>query len=156
LRIAVIAFPFAALEFTGGTFMAIGWLTVLQNVPWTEVINNAPKVADGARKLWNAVGKRAPAADTSDQAAQPGVSPEAERIATLEARAAELEAAVADLHGQMLASSELIKALADQNAQLIRHIETNRVRVLWLSAGTAVTAIVALAGLFLAYSQHGI
>lgn len=134
--------------------MAIGWLTVLQNVPWTEVINNAPKVADGARKLWNAVGKRTPATDTSDQTPQPGFSPEAERITTLETRTAELEAAVADLHGQMLASSELIKALADQNAQLIRHIETNRVRLLWLSAGTALASVVALAALFLTYSQR--
>jgi hypothetical protein len=155
LYIAVITFKFAALELTGGTFMAIGWLAVLQNVPWTEVINNAPKVADGARKLWSAVGKRASVADTSNEAAQPGVSPEAERIAILKARTMELEAAVADLHGQMLASSELIKALADQNAQLIRHIETNRVRLLWLSAGIAVTAVVALVGLYLGYSPHG-
>ena len=28
--------------------MAIGWLTILQSVPWTEVIKNAPKVAEGA------------------------------------------------------------------------------------------------------------
>ena len=31
--------------------MAIAWLTVLKMVPWGEVINNAPKVADGAKKL---------------------------------------------------------------------------------------------------------
>jgi len=35
--------------------MAIGWLTVLSHVPWTEVINNAPKVAEGAKKLWKSV-----------------------------------------------------------------------------------------------------
>lgn len=34
--------------------MAIGWLTILKSVPWAEVISNAPKVAEGARKLWNA------------------------------------------------------------------------------------------------------
>ena len=31
--------------------MAIPWLTVLQAVPWGDVIRNAPKVADGAKKL---------------------------------------------------------------------------------------------------------
>lgn len=30
--------------------MAIGWLAVLQMVPWSDVINNAPKVAEGAEK----------------------------------------------------------------------------------------------------------
>jgi hypothetical protein len=28
--------------------MAIAWLAVLKSVPWSEVISNAPKVADGA------------------------------------------------------------------------------------------------------------
>ena len=43
--------------------MAIGWLTILQSVPWTEVIKNAPKVAEGARKLWSAVAKKHASAD---------------------------------------------------------------------------------------------
>jgi len=55
----------------------------------------------------------------------------------------------------MLAPSELIKALADQNARLIRRIETNRVRVLWLSAANAVVVITTLIGLFLALSRYG-
>ena len=59
------------------------------------------------------------------------------------------------MHEQMLAPSELIKALADQNARLIRRIETNRVRVLWLSAATAVVVITTLIGLFLALSRYG-
>jgi hypothetical protein len=32
--------------------MAIGWLAVLQLVPWSDVISNAPKIAEGAKKLW--------------------------------------------------------------------------------------------------------
>jgi hypothetical protein len=134
--------------------MAIGWLAVLKNVPWSEVISNAPIVAEGARKLWNAVGKKPVSAESLDQHGQPVASPESEIIAALETRTTALEAAVADLHGQMLASSELIKALADQNAQLIRHVETNRVRVLWLGVACAVVAVAAVAGLFLAFSQH--
>jgi len=134
--------------------MAIGWLAVLQSVPWSEVISNAPKVADGARKLWNAVAKKSSPPEVSGSSTQPAVSLETQPLAALEARAIALEAAVSDLHGQMLASSELIKALADQNAQLIQRIETNRVRVLWLSAAIGVVAIAALLGLFLAFSRH--
>ncbi len=38
--------------------MAIGWMTVLNLVPWGEVIKNAPAVADGAKKLWDSVGNK--------------------------------------------------------------------------------------------------
>ena len=40
-----------------------------------------------------------------------------------------LEETVKSLQGQMQASSELIKALADQNTQLVNRIELNRVRL---------------------------
>ncbi len=30
-------------------------LTVLSNIPWGQVVENAPKVAEGAAKLWNSV-----------------------------------------------------------------------------------------------------
>jgi hypothetical protein len=45
-----------------------------------------------------------------------------------------LQLAVADLHQQMLVSSELIQSLANQNTQLIKRVEVNRVRLLWLAA----------------------
>lgn len=118
--------------------MAIGWLTILKSVPWTEVIKNAPKVAEGAKKLWNAVGKQRAADEAADAGAQPAASHEPHTLEALEARAAVLEKAVSDLHGQMLASSELIKELAEQNAQLVKRIEANRKRTLWLAAATLV------------------
>jgi hypothetical protein len=105
--------------------MAIGWLTILQNVPWTDVIRNAPKVADGAKKLWNAVGKKSPAADP-------------------------LQAVVADLHAQMLASSELIKTLAEQNAELIRRVEVYEVRMVWLTRALILVGVMAVIGLVVA------
>ena len=125
--------------------MALGWLMILQSVPWSEVIANAPKLADGAKKLWKAVaGKPAlPKQPASDRPA--AVSPASPSLAALEARTVALEAAVSDLHGQMFASSELIKALAEQNALLVKRVEANRVRVLWLTAVTGVLAIAALA-----------
>ena len=42
--------------------MGISWMTVLAAVPWTEVIKNAPKVAEGARKLWSSAGRKGAAA----------------------------------------------------------------------------------------------
>ena len=127
--------------------MPVPWLTVLQSVPWSDVLKNAPKVADGARKLWSSVGKRA-TPDTAAEAAVPAAaSPEVQTITALESRIRGVEAAIADLHAQMLASSELIKALADQNAQLIQRIESNRVRWLWLAAAVACVGAVALAAL---------
>src|SRR3990167_9725976 len=99
--------------------MAIGWLTVLQAVPWSDVISNAPKVAEGAKKLWSTVSKKpatsAPAATDSTAAA---ASPPTQALAVLENRVATLEATAAQMHEQLVASSELIKALAEQNAQL--------------------------------------
>jgi hypothetical protein len=123
--------------------MAIGWLSVLKMVPWGDVISNAPKVADGAKKLWSAVAKKPPAAELATASAQPALSPEAQSIAILQAQLAAAEAEVSDLHNQMLESSQLIKALADQNTQLIKRIEVNRLRVLWLAGAMVVLVVVA-------------
>ena len=129
--------------------MPIPWLAVLQSVPWTDVIRNAPKVADGAKKLWNSVAGKPSQPQVPVAASVSNASPEAQAIAGLEARVASLEAAVSELHSQMLASSELIKALAEQNGQLVARVEVNRVRVLWLSSATAAAVIVAVASLIL-------
>lgn len=134
--------------------MAIGWLTVLQSVPWSDVISNAPKVAEGAKKLWKMVGRKSVPPESSEVSTQPAGLSEAPTLAVLSDRTAALEAAVADLHDQMLASSELIKALAEQNAQLIR-IEANRVRVRWVGAAVVALVMAALLGLLLALRQAG-
>ncbi|MBN2721846.1 MAG: hypothetical protein JXQ77_03410 [Campylobacterales bacterium] len=114
------------------------WLTVLANVPWSEVIKNAPKVVDSSKKFWNAVTKKTP--DISD--AQKHGIPQSQVIASLEAE-------VSDLQAQMLESSKLIKELAEQNTQLINRIETNRVYMLRLSAATGAIAVIF--GLILAF-----
>lgn len=113
--------------------MAIGWLTVLKLVPWGDVIENAPKVASGAKKLWQNVGKK-PVVATPAASSREVLRAESPAVAALQSQVAELQTAVADLHQQMLVSSELIQSLADQNTQLIKRVEVNRVRVLWLTA----------------------
>jgi len=122
--------------------MAIGWLSVLKMVPWGDVISNAPKIADGAKKLWSTVAKKPAAADLPGANAQRALSPEAQSIATLQAQLAAAAAEVSDLHNQMLESSELIKALADQNTQLIKRVEVGRIRLLWLAGAVAVLGLV--------------
>lgn len=118
--------------------MAIGWMTILQSVPWSDVIRNAPKVADGAKKLWRKVGGKG---GGGEAVMTPGADADQAPAAQLAALRAQVEA----LQGQMLASSEVIQALAEQNAQLIVRVETHRRRLLWLAAGNAVALLVALA-----------
>ena len=130
--------------------MAIGWLTVLKSVPWAEVVSNAPKVATGAKKLWNSVGKKPAASSNTFTERQVTLSPEAQAISVLEAHIGQLEAVSAELQGQMVASSGLIKALAEQNTQLILGVETLRIRIRWLAGALAVTVLVTAAGLVLA------
>ncbi|MDR1994416.1 hypothetical protein [Azonexus sp.] len=119
--------------------MALGWMTILQNVPWTDVIRNAPAVADGARKLWRKV-----ASKSGEGGNMQGAAGTAAAEQSPAAQLAALRAQVEVLHGQMLASSEVIRALAEQNAQLIAHIETHRRRLLWLAAGNAAALLLAL------------
>ena len=127
--------------------MTVSWLTVLKLVPWTDVIKNAPAVADGAKKLWKSVGKNT-AVDTNEAPTTPASAlstlPESQAIAMLERQIGTLEVTVGELHQQMLESSELIKALADQNTQLIKRVEVNRRRI-WVLAG-----LVLMLGLILA------
>lgn len=122
--------------------MAIGWFTVLKSVPWSTVISNAPVVADGAKKLWKAVGAKASPEGKPDPV---GAATDASR--PLPVQLAEVRATAERLEQQMLASSELIKALADQNTELIARVEANQARTQWLGRACIVLALVAIAAL---------
>lgn len=122
--------------------MAIGWLAVLKSVPWTDVISNAPKLAEGARKLWRA---------TAGKGGAPDAATDAQPESAAQARIDALAAAVADLQEQMRASSALIKALAEQNTQLVRHLEAMRRRMILLGLAGAVSVVAALGALVVAW-----
>jgi hypothetical protein len=130
--------------------MAIGWMMLLQNVPWADVIKNAPKVAEGAKKLWKTIGSNPTPDETDSPTPQTAATTETEAIVRLQQQLAKAETATAELHAQMLASSELIAALAEQNTLLIRRIEQNRLRVLWLTGVLIAVAGVAIAGFVMA------
>lgn len=129
--------------------MAIGWLTVLKTVPWTDVISNAPAVANGAKKLWQSVNKKTTQQDLATGEKEIPSTPEAQAMDVLQERLDATENAVNELHEQMLVSSELITTLAEQNAQLIKRAETIRVRTLWLAAGLLVVGVAAAVALVL-------
>ncbi|CAG0958336.1 hypothetical protein MTYP_00584 [Methylophilaceae bacterium] len=136
--------------------MAIGWFSVLQAVPWGQVIDNAPKVVDGAKKLWSTVSKKSGLEEVEIVDVQSAYSDDAEALSAIRNRLTALEKSAADLHKQMLASSELIKTLADQNAQLIKRIEANRKRMVWLTVVCVVMSAAAIAGLAFVLSNHTI
>ena len=127
--------------------MAIGWLAVLKIIPWADVISNAPVVADGAKKLWKAVAKKPTLTDLG-AGSDPTLSSDGLAQSAVAERIVKLETAVSDLQGQMVASSELIKALAEQNTQLISRVETSRLRMRWLAALTVTSILIALGLLF--------
>lgn len=124
--------------------MAVPWLLVLKSVPWSTVIKSAPMVAEGAKKLWNSVGRNEAQEVTPVWLDEPPTAPGGDRVATLQTRLYATQGAVKDLHQQMQASAELIKQLADQNALLIAGIEQNRVRLKWLTVVTVVLALLTL------------
>ena len=124
--------------------MAVGWMSVLKMVPWSDVISNAPKVADGAKKLWSTVAKKTGAATEAEAPAEPVAThnlPAAELLALLQAQLARQDARMGELRQQMLSSSELIQSLAEQNTQLVQRVEANRVRVRWLTLAVLLLGI---------------
>ncbi len=119
-------------------------MSVLKMVPWSDVISSAPKVADGAKKLWSTVAKKAGVAGESapdEPPAEPQDLPAAELLALLQGQLARQEAGLSDLRQQLLSSTALIQTLAEQNAQLVQRVEANRVRVRWLTLAVFVLGL---------------
>jgi len=113
--------------------VALGTIfAVLANVPWKQVIDAAPKVADGATRLWSSVTRRK--ADALPQeiinlAKEAESKPAESPIDELQRQVIHIQADVAQLKAEMESASELIKALADQNSALVNRIELNRKRM---------------------------
>jgi hypothetical protein len=127
--------------------MPLNWLAVLKSVPWTEVISTAPKVVDGAKKLWKTVAGKRTGSEPVAEEAPPSAGPNAEAFGALNARVSALETATDDLHNQMLASSELIKSLAEQNEQLIARLEIQHRMLRWLIIALLAACAIAVVAL---------
>jgi hypothetical protein len=121
--------------------MAIGLLALLKSVPWGEVAKNAPEIAENAKKLWGTVARKSPKQELEVRNI---FTSEDQEINWLKERLITIEAAHSELHNQMLITSELIKALADQNTQLIKSIELNRIHLLKLAAISIFIGLIAV------------
>lgn len=123
--------------------MAAGTIiTVLSNIPWGQVVENAPKLADGAARLWNAVTrKKADPLPDADANAKPVVDAAQSDTEVMKQRLVAMAEHIRHLEEQMGASAQLIKALAEQNTQLVRKIELNSARLLRLATTTAISAV---------------
>lgn len=120
-------------------------VTVLANIPWGTVVENAPKIADSATKLWDTVArwtKSEPEPNTKIDASP--VKPISE-TQLLSDRLQTLEESVHNLNEQMQASSGVIKDLAEQNTLLVQRVELNRVRLVRLVAVAGSTGALLLA-----------
>ncbi|VWX34339.1 hypothetical protein [Limnobacter sp. 130] len=121
--------------------MPAGWVTVLQMVPWGEVIKNAPKVADGAVKLWNSVSKKKVYDETGSEVSDVILASDPEAVEKLEHRLHAAEQTISDLQTQVVQSAEVIKELASQNTQLVAQIEANRKAVTVLGVALALALV---------------
>lgn len=123
--------------------MAVAWLKVLKSVPWSEVIAAAPQVANGARRLWDTVGRKQGGA-MAEEAIMPAQAMGDEGVGMLAAHIEQQDAAIAQMHNQLRDASKLITELADQNAQLIAKMEAARGRL-------QVVGVIAAAGLLVGF-----
>jgi len=121
-------------------------------VPWGEVIKNAPKVADGAVKLWNSVSKKKVDDETGSEVTDVVLATDIEAVEKLEHRLYAAEQTISDLQAQVVQSAQVIKELASQNAQLVAQIESNRKAVTVLGV---VLALAILAGVVQALVLFG-
>lgn len=115
--------------------------TVLANIPWGQVVESAPKIAQGAGRLWETVRKRAeptPQAETSAEAPS--------ELQLLQTQAHALAAQVQALEGEMRATAQLVKELAEQNAMLVGRMQAVQRQLRWaLALGALALAGAALA-----------
>lgn len=131
--------------------MAIGWLTVLQSVPWSDVVRNAPKVAAGAKKLWdNVANKSAANPDAATEGSGLAPAPGPATLESLQLQLLSLQAASARWQQRLIESSDLIGTLAEQNAQLIQGIQVLRRRLFWQGAALVLVGLLAALAIALA------
>jgi len=128
--------------------MSLPWKTILTNVPWSNVLGKAPIIADGAKKLWQGLGRKS--GDGVVTEAEAVIAPDADHATRL----AGLETAQRKLRTQILASGELIQALSGQNTQLVAQIEVLRRRANLQAWGLAATALVTGLALLLVWQPR--
>lgn len=109
--------------------MALPWSTLVKAIPWSDVIAKAPDIAQGARKLWQ---KASGHSGADDRPAEDGT-----RLSDADARFANLDSCILELSTRQQEVTELLAALATQNAELVSTTDALRrqLRHLWIAIG---------------------
>ncbi|OYU11938.1 MAG: hypothetical protein CFE38_09030 [Comamonadaceae bacterium PBBC1] len=106
--------------------MALGAIfTVLASIPWRDVIETAPKIAEGGSKLWNMVSRRKNINEESEYK-DSNIKKKMTEIEIVKLDIDSLKENIDDLNLQMQVSADLIKDLTQNNLVLIEKIENNR------------------------------
>jgi hypothetical protein len=112
--------------------VAISWISALKVIPWGDVIEAAPGLVKGARKIFTRT--------------QADGAPPASDAASPQDRIEQLEATVARLSEQQQASAALLESLAEHNAQVVAAIEVLRLRSKLLAGACGVLLAALVAG----------
>ncbi len=108
--------------------MALGWISALKVIPWKDVLEAAPGMVKGAKRLFTAA-KAETNSHTIDDSSPTTVSFDAEGLANLNSHVRRLQAKIVELNSEQSSSAKLIKSLAEQNARVVNAIEVFRVRI---------------------------
>jgi hypothetical protein len=109
-----------------------GWFTVFKVIPWMDVIAGTPSVVRGAKRLWT---------DIREKRREGG----SDVAVSMSARVEALEAQAAELRNELNASSEVIKAMAEQNARLVEAVGILRVRTHVLLVACLILVVLSVA-----------
>lgn len=117
--------------------MAFNWLVAFKVIPWADVISAAPTVVRTARDLWRTLKRPKP-----DEAA--GAGAPADDALPVEAQLRQLRAELAEARSQLVSTTEVLQALAEQDEKLVAAVEVLRVRTrILLYACVALAAVCA-------------
>jgi hypothetical protein len=123
-------------------------MTAFKVIPWADVVSAAPTVVKGAKKLWSSVKTEEADAPPQEERAAQSATPESEVLSALDGRLHMLDRRIGTLGKEVVASSELISSLAEQNSRLVAAVEILRLRtrvlMLWCMAlGIGLLALAA-------------
>lgn len=124
------------------------WMTALKLVPWGNVIEATPKIVKGAHTLFTNTLRKQPGAGASAKSADPAGDAALANLArdptAVEALMQALQARVAVVEEGQHASAELIRSLAEQNAEIVPMVDAMRRRLRLLSSVCLVLVITVL------------
>lgn len=130
----------------GDDVLAFGWITALKIIPWGDVLEAAPHIVKGAKRLFAMTKDNAAGASVTSPEPPAKATSENDRFANLDNRVRQIQAKADELGAEQKSSAELIKSLAEQNVRVVVAIEVLRIRtkvliIACVSLGIALAAL---------------